>query len=181
MGKFVALLRGINVGGNNTVSMAELKACCEEAGFTNVRTYINSGNVLFESAETDIRKLTSKLEKCIGKQFGHYTPRILVLSHEQLQEAVRGAPKGFGDQPDTYRYDVIFLMPPLTVAEAFKDLPMREGVDQAAQGRAVLYFWRLTARATQSRLSKIISTPNYQNMTIRNWNTTTKLLALLEA
>ena len=58
--KYVALLRGINVGGNNKVSMTELKTCLEEAGFENVSTYINSGNVLFESEANDAVKLAQR-------------------------------------------------------------------------------------------------------------------------
>jgi uncharacterized protein (DUF1697 family) len=181
MNKYVALLRGINVGGNSTVRMAELKICCETAEFANVRTYINSGNVLFESPETDTQKLTLKLEVVLGKAFSHYKPRVLICSHRQLQDIVQGAPKGFGAEPDKYRYNAIFVMPPLTAAEAFKDMPVREGVDEAAAGKGVIYHARLEARRTQSWLNKIVGTPNYQNMTIRNWNTTTKLLALLEA
>lgn len=180
MGKYVALLRGINVGGNNKVSMADLKACFEAAGFTNVRTYINSGNVLFESPETDTRKLAAMLEECIGDQFGDYKPQVLVCTHEQLRSIVQKAPEGFGAQPGKYRYNVIFIMPPLTAAEAFKAMPLREGVDEATVGEGVVYHSRLEARATQSWLNKIVGTPNYQHMTIRNWNTTTKLLSLLK-
>ena len=68
--RYIALLRGVNVGGNNKVPMGELKACFEKAGFLNVSTYINSGNVLFDADETDIIKLICMCEELLLKQFG---------------------------------------------------------------------------------------------------------------
>jgi uncharacterized protein (DUF1697 family) len=98
-----------------------------------------------------------------------------------MKDIVAHAPTGFGSQPATYRYDVIFLKEPLTSSEAMQSVTIKEGVDQAFSGKGVLYFSRLTSRATQSRLTRIISMPIYQSMTIRNWNTTTKLLSMMEA
>ena len=71
-------------------------------------------------------------------------------------------------------------MPPLTVKEAMTVVSLREGVDQVWEGEGVLYFARLGARRVQSKLGKIIGTKPYKSMTIRNWNTTIKLLALLD-
>lgn len=176
---YVALLRGINVGGNNLIKMAELKTCIEQAGLEDVRTYIQSGNVLFNSPEADPAKLAATIEAALAKSFGYKT-WVLVKSAAQMKRIVNGAPKGFGGEPAEYRYDVIYLHQPLTAAEAMKDMSLKEGVDQAFAGRNVLYFSRLTAKAASSRLSRIIGTPMYQNMTIRNWNTTVKLLDLLE-
>jgi uncharacterized protein (DUF1697 family) len=175
--QYLALLRGINVGGKNTIKMADLKACFEEMGFSDVTTYIQSGNVVFASAEKDNAKLTDKIEKALSKRF-NYTSRLVLVPHPEMKKIVAGAPKGFGDEPDKYRYDVIFLKEPLTPAKAMEQVSVREGVDQAYEGKYVLYFSRLISRASQSYLTKIIGLPMYQNMTIRNWNTTTKLLEL---
>jgi uncharacterized protein (DUF1697 family) len=176
---YLALLRGINVGGNNIIKMADLKACFESMGFSDVVTFIQSGNVLFRSAEKDKAKLTNKVEKTLSERFG-YKSRIVLVTRQELQKVVVGAPPGFGSDPETYRYDVIFLKEPLTPKEAMKYVSTREGVDQAYTGKYVLYFSRLISKATQSRLTKIITMPVYQNMTIRNWATTTRLLALME-
>ena len=178
MTTYVALLRGINVGGNNIIKMAELKACFESHGLGNVRTYINSGNVLFESNENDIQKLTDEIDALLAKTFTA-KPKAVVVSHAMLDHVVNKAPKGFGTKPAEYRYDVIFVKSPLTTAEAMQGMSTKEGVDQIWQGEHVIYFSRLTAKATQSRLTRIVGTPMYQNMTIRNWNTTTKLLTLV--
>jgi len=179
MAVYLALLRGINVGGKNIIKMADLKVCFDEMGFSDVTTYIQSGNIVFASAEKDNARLTDKIEKVLSKRF-NYTSRLVLVAHSEMKKIVAGAPKGFGDEPDTYRYDTIFLKEPLTPAKAMEQVSLKEGVDQAYEGKYVLYFSRLTSRASQSRLSKIISLPMYQNMTIRNWNTTTKLLALME-
>ena len=177
--QYLALLRGINVGGNNIIKMTNLKACFEDIGFTEVGTYIQSGNVLFKSAEKDKLKLTRKIEKALSERFS-YKSRIVAVTHKELKKVIEGAPKGFGKDLDTYRCDVIFLKEPLTAREAMKNVRVKEGVDHAYSGRNVLYFSRLVSKASQSYLTKIIALPMYQNMTIRNWNTTTKLLALME-
>jgi uncharacterized protein (DUF1697 family) len=90
------------------------------------------------------------------------------------------APGQFGKDATKYRYDVIFLKAPLTAKVAMQSITVKDGVDRAYAGNGVLYFSRLMAKATQSRLQRIIALPMYQNMTIRNWNTTTKLLALMD-
>lgn len=177
--RYVALLRGINVGGRNLVGMPALKACFESAGFAEVSTYIQSGNVLFETTKGK-RGLATEIEAMLKGEFG--VPLVVVLrSHPQLAAVVANAPKGFGRQPEKYLCDVVFLKEPLRASEAIKAVPTRPGVDTVSPGKGVLYFSRLKAKAVQSRLSRITSLPVYKSMTIRNWNTTSKLLALLDS
>lgn len=177
---YLALLRGINVGGNNIIKMQDLKAFFEKQGFENVSTYIQSGNVLFTSAEQNLASLTEKIERALSKKFD-YKATVVVVSHKNMKAAIKTAPKGFGKQPAKFRYDVIFLKAPLTGKVAIKKISIKEGVDEAKAGKQVLYFSRLISKATQSKLNKIVGTPIYKQMTIRNWNTTSKLLALMEA
>lgn len=179
MTQYLVLLRGINVGGNNIIKMVDLKASFEAMGFANVRTYIQSGNVLLESAEKDKNSLTARIEKDLSKRF-NFQARVVVISQKELAAVVKSAPVGFGVDDKKFRYDVIFLKEPLTPKEAMQSVKVREGVDAAHAGKQALYFSRLISRASQSYLTKIIGMPVYQNMTIRNWNTTTKLLALME-
>jgi uncharacterized protein (DUF1697 family) len=176
---YLALLRGINVGGNNIIKMTDLRSCFEGMGFADVLTYIQSGNVLFKTAEKNRTALTHKIEKVLSEQF-NYTLRIVTITHRQLEQVVHEAPRGFGKDADNYRYDVLFLKEPLTPDEMMKNVSTREGVDDVYSGESVLYFSRLISRASQSRLPKIMTLPFYQSITIRNWNTTTKLLALME-
>jgi uncharacterized protein (DUF1697 family) len=180
MGQYVALLRGINVGGNNLIKMAALKACFEDQGFLEVSTYIQSGNVIFTARKGTPAALGKKVEAALSAAF-NYKASVVLRSQKQLQRTVKGAPKGFGTQPEKYRYDVLFVKEPLAAAAAAKDVPNRAGVDQLWAGEGAIYFARLIAKVTQSQLSKIASKPVYQSVTIRNWNTTTALLRLMEA
>ena len=180
MTPYVALLRGINVGGNNLIKMPDLRRCFEDLGLGSVATYIQSGNVLFEATEQPRDRLVARIESALSERFS-YQARLVLRSHLQLRAIVENAPDGFGTQPDLYRYDVLFLREPLTAEETLRDVRTREGVDQAYPGNGVCYFARLSSRATQSYLSRVASLPVYQRMTIRNWNTTFKLLALLDA
>ena len=181
MARYVALLRGINVGGKNAIPMPALKAAFEKQGFDEVRTYIQSGNVVFSSPASSQAALTREIERMISTAFAHYNASVVLRSRSQMRSVVDRAPKGFGTQPDQYRYDVIFLKPPLTAKTALTSLSMKEGVDRGWAANGVLYFSRLTSRATSSRLNRVVGLPIYQQMTIRNWNTTTKLAELLNA
>lgn len=176
--RYVALLRGINVGGKNLISMPALKAFFEAQGLEEIATYIQSGNVIFTSRERG-PALVRRLEAGLSGGFG-YSASVVLRSRPQLRKVVAEAPRGFGARPALYRYDVVFLKEPLTAREAMRSVSAKPGVDEAFAGRGVLYFSRLVAKLTQSRLSRIASTPAYRQMTIRNWNTTTKLLALLD-
>jgi uncharacterized protein (DUF1697 family) len=94
---------------------------------------------------------------------------------------VRNAPGGFGQEPERFHSDVVFLKAPLTSRQAMDVVELRDGVDRAWPGTGVIYFARLSERRTQSRLNRIMGTPQYRRMTIRNWSTTSKLLQLLDA
>jgi len=177
--RYVALLRGINVGGNKLLKMAEVRERLEGKIFKRVTTHSQSGNVLFTARRTGQRELTRRIEEALSKTFA-YRSRVVVRSFEQMKAIVDGAPKEFGARPATYRYDVVFLKEPLTADEAMKIVTAKPGVDRVFAGEGVLYFSRLTRRAAQSHLSRVITTPAYQQMTIRNWNTTSKLVELMD-
>ena len=174
----MALLRGINVGGHNPVPMADLRKAFETAGYEEVSTYIQSGNVLFES-ETPRSVLETTIEAMLERRFG-FPIVVVVRSHLQLRGVVEKAPHGFGNLPDRYHSDVIFLKSPLSGRQAMRVVGLRDGVDQAWPGTGVLYFARLSERRAQSRMSSIVGTPEYRRMTIRNWTTTKRLLGLLD-
>jgi uncharacterized protein (DUF1697 family) len=173
---YLALLRGINVGGKNLVPMADLRTAFEEMKFDQVATYIASGNVLFGAPRQKRETLTSRIESKLSERFGTEL-RVVVVSQSELGKVVEGAPRGFGS--DSHRCDVIFLRRPLTVKKTFGLLETKEGVDSAWAGAGVLYFSRLAARASSSRMSRIVALPEYQNMTIRSWSTTVKLRDLM--
>ena len=179
MALYVALLRGINVGGKNMIKMPALKECFETGGFEDVATYIQSGNVVFRASGSG-SDLARRIEEQLTKTFDHYKAWVLVRSRAQMRTTVEGAPKGFGTDPETYLYDVVFVKAPLTAVAALKKVPTKEDVDEVHAGRGVLYFSRLKSRATSSRLNRLASLPIYKDMTIRNWNTTTRLLRMMD-
>lgn len=180
MNAYVILLRGINVGGKNIVPMAGLKSCLEELGFANVSTYIASGNVILESNKPTT-EIKTQIEAALTKSFklDNELIKVLVLTHKQLQTVIDNKPKGFGDQPEKYHSDAIFLMD-IDAAQAMPVFNPREGVDKVWPGNGVIYSQRLSAERTKSRLSKIMASPLYKSMTIRSWSTTIKLLDLLK-
>lgn len=184
MTKFVALLRGINVGGNNLIRMPALKAAFEEAGYDEVSTYIQSGNVLFATNARSTPALERKLEQVLLESFS-LPVTVLARSQREIAAIVDGAPDGFGADPDGYRYDVWFLKQPLDSAAALAEVEARLAiapeVDHVVAGTGVLYARRVAALASRSRLTKVVGTPLYRQVSIRNWNTTTKLKTLLES
>src|SRR5690606_10998237 len=124
------------------------------AGFADVVTYIQSGNVLVSTKETRRPALTRKIEGVLARSFD-YRASVVIRDTKEMKRVVTKAPPGFGAEPATYRYDVLFLKEPLTAREAMKSVPTREGVDEAHAGAGVLYFSRLIARATASHLPRI--------------------------
>ncbi|MEN9644686.1 MAG: hypothetical protein RL238_1355 [Actinomycetota bacterium] len=158
--------------------MAALREEFEAFGCTEVRTYIQSGNVVFDMpgrspAEAD-------LESALEARFGFAIP-VVLRTRAQFRSIVHDAPSGFGQSPDTYHSDVAVLKAPLTSAQAMRAVGVRDGVDEVWPGKGVVYFQRLSARRTESRMSKIAGTPEYRSMTIRNWNTVTTLRTMLDA
>lgn len=177
---YVVLIRGINVGGKNSMPMSKLKICLGGLGFSNVTTYIASGNVILKSNKSTDR-IKTLIEKTLPKYFKLNSDliKVLVLSKSQIQAVVSHKPKGFGENPEKYHSDVIFLIG-ITAAQALRVFNPKEGVDKIWKGKGVIYSQRVSTLRTKSRLNQITGTPEYKCMTIRNWNTTAKLVQLLQ-
>ncbi|SNY70281.1 DUF1697 domain-containing protein [Paractinoplanes atraurantiacus] len=178
---FLILLRGVNVGGKNKVPMADLRTWLEGMGFLDVSTYIASGNVILTS-DRPAEDIATQIEAAMPQAFqlDSEIVKVLVLTREDLQGIVDNRPAGFGDQPEKYHSDAIFLIG-VDPAEAMPIFNPREGVDRVWPGDGVIYSERLSAQRTKSRLSSILTSPLYKSMTVRSWNTTVKLLAMLDA
>jgi uncharacterized protein (DUF1697 family) len=175
--KYVALLRGINVGGNRLIKMAALKSCLEQQGFGRVVTYIQSGNVVFESRDRNRAKLTTRIEEALVAAFGFEVP-IVLLSDKALKAAVDGAPRDWKRRTDLRR-NMAFLRPTLAARQAVKEVDVRDGVDVVTTGPGVIYMSTLMSAVTRSYLNKIATKKIYKEMTIRTYGTCTKLLALM--
>ena len=176
---YVALLRGINVGGNNKVSMPALKKCFEDIGFTEVSTYINSGNVLFEFAETELPKLVEMCEAAIRETFGFHVICSVVAAQE-LVRSVEHAPRWWG-KPDDDKHNALFIIAPKTPAEIMKSVGEAKPEYEKVAAEGPIIFWTAPFKTyNRTRYSKIVGTDVYKYVTIRNANTTKKLMALCQ-
>jgi uncharacterized protein (DUF1697 family) len=191
MASHVALLRGINVGGRNKVPMAGLREVVATLGHTGVTTYIQSGNVLFSTAETDNAKLASALETAIEDRFGLWSS-VVVLNRDELAAVLAANP--YPDEPNPRLVHVVFLNaePPqdvldrVTAATAAAAAKGSRDTVQAA-GRALYVhtpdgFGR---SELAQNLFRIVTPPSKQKKqaltaTARNWATATKLLSMCE-
>jgi uncharacterized protein (DUF1697 family) len=154
-------------------------------GFSNVTTYIQSGNVIFDGGGQAVKigkdcvsAFQKKLETVMTVKLGNGI-RAAVLSFDGLKTLIEKKPPGFGEEPDKYRYDVIFMIPPWTAKEALPLVRQREGVDTLFEGARVLYIMRLVSALSKSFFSKVAASPVYPHITVRNWNTTQKLYGLM--
>ncbi len=177
--KYIVLLRGINVGGKNKVSMAELKKYFEENGFQNVITYINSGNIIFSSDSTDEEKLKKECESLMLNKFQLNIP-VAIVSGADLLEAIDHAPAWWGED-EAAKHNVIFVIPPVTADQVFQEVgetrPEYESVDH--YGRVI--FWSAPVKTfSRTRWSKIVGSSVYDSVTIRNANTVRKILQIIQ-
>jgi len=176
---YVALLRGINVGGNNMVSMKELKAQFERLGFTDVSTYINSGNILFRATEPDPRKIEEHIDAMLARKF-HLNGRTVVRNHDEMKRLVKTISKRWGTPDATVRYNVIFLRHTLDSKKTVQELGADLDVDDVVYCPGALLWSLRNDVAARSTLMKKMSKPLYKDTTVRNLNTTLKVFALME-
>jgi uncharacterized protein (DUF1697 family) len=173
--RYVALLRGINVGGHAVIKMADLSACIDELGYGDVRTYIASGNVLFRSTERP-STLEPAIERALERRFA-LPIRVVVRSSRELARIAESVPARWigGDE---LRVTVGFLMRGTTATSAARRLRPRDGIDELASAPGALMWATRKDALTRSGI-RLIGTPLYKEMTLRNLNTTFKLAELL--
>ena len=180
MRPYLVLLRAVNVGGRNKLPMQAVRNRLEGPECRNVSTYLASGNIVLESALAAgqvKQRVEGSLAGMVRPDEGPVT--ALVLSCEQVRTVVERRPEGFGAEPALYHSDVVFLIG-VDPADALAAFNPREGVDAVWPGREVIYFRRLSARRTRSRLSAVVASPLYRSMTIRSWSTTARLWDAIE-
>jgi len=176
--KYVALLRGINVGGKTMVKMADLKTIFQENGYQNVLTYINSGNVLFESEEKDIPKLVTHIESVLEKTL-HMPLKIVVRNQREIQQVLEEVPDEWKKE-NKLRCYIGFVKDPLLAKDVEDQFIFNDAVDSLKAGKHVVYMSTKLEGLTKSGFTKMVGTKIFQQITIRNINTTKKLLNLME-
>jgi len=174
---YLALLRGINVGGNNTVSMKNLKKVFEGLGYTNIKTYINSGNVIFQTTDKSSDKIVRVIEDAIEKEFG-FAVRVLLRSKKQIEEVCELIPKKWTNSK-TMRTDVIFLWKEADNVEEVAKVVINPQVDNLIYKAGAIIWNFEREKCKESKSDKFIGTYLYKHMTARNVNTTRKLLELM--
>lgn len=177
-GVFVALLRGVNVGGKNMVSMKSLKADFEKLGFGEVSTYINSGNVIFKSKERDARKLERKVERMLSREY-RLESKVVVRSFEEVASLVEGLPKSWG-KGEGWRYNVMFLRHTVDSEKVLDGLSPKPEIEKAVYRPGALLWSARESDVTRSAMVKLPGLKVYQEMTVRNLNTTRKLYELMK-
>lgn len=175
MKTYVALLRGINVGGNKKVEMTKLKQVFEKLGFEQVSTYINSGNVIFSSKAVPV---TADLEKVLKKTFG-FAIAVVVRDAASILKVAKVIPKGWENNPEV-KTDVLFLWDEYNKKTSLGLVFPHPEADQLKYVDGAI-IWSINRKLhTKSGVKKFIGTPLYRNMTARNVNTVRKLASLMK-
>jgi len=175
---FVALLRGVNVGGNNMISMSSLKKSFETIGFTDVLTYINSGNIIFKSKEDDARKLERKIEQMLSRDY-ELDSKVVVRNFSEMEKLVQSLP-GTWTGDSGWRYNVIFLRHTIDSEKILVELEIKKDIEEVTYCPGALLWSAQVSELNRTNMLKLSSRKMYQDMTIRNLNTTRKLYELMK-
>lgn len=175
MKTYICLLRAINVGGKNRLPMAELKKVLEQAGCQDVKTYINSGNVIFRSSRDNLQDFCQTLLK---EQFG-LSIACQILSAETLLVLAEQVPDWFNQSPDN-KYNAIFTIAPWTSKDVIQRMPaIRDELEQLVTAEQVIFWTCAKKDFSRTSYSKLAAKADvYAMTTVRNGNTFFKLVGL---
>jgi uncharacterized protein (DUF1697 family) len=175
---FVALLRAVNVGGNNLIKMADLKAICEHLGFTNVKTLLQSGNVVFTAKGSD-KSVAKKLADAIERSHG-FRPAIIVRTADEIAGAMKRNPFKAEEKSDPAHLVVVFMAEAPTNGAKERIAAVKVATERLhISGRELHAYYASgqgTSKVTNAVLERALGVP----ATARNWNTVTKLKAIGE-
>ena len=170
---YIAFLRGVNVGGKGIVSMAAIREALVALGLSDVRTYINSGNVIFSTRASDARQLAARIETALEQHTG-MAVNVLVMDHRSLKGMVDAIPRNWVDDK-TMRTYVLLLWKELDDRGILDRLPVKPGVDELRYTPGAV-VWRVDRENVgKSQMNRIVGTALYKKITIRSANTMRKL------
>ncbi len=177
--RFLALLRGINVGGHHLISKDDLRELFEDLDFTNVRTYIQSGNILFRAPGKSVKRLTKTITSGLSQRFS-YEAQATVFSYEQYHTAVGLAPKGWG-QSDLQKHNALFTLENTPADDILAELPApKQELESVSIAPGVIFWSASKKHLGKTTMMKLASSPIYKQVTVRNHNTVIQLLKLFE-
>ena len=179
MTRYIALLRGVNISGKNKVPMAELKKCFEALDFTEVKTCLNSGNVVFSCADADAAELTGRIERMIRHEFGLDIPVFIILQ-EELADTLLHAPDWWGTENKEIYNNLIFIMPPATFTAVDGDSGSPQVGWEQEQEYNAAGFWSFSRKNYQKTnwWPRTASAAIGQKLTIRTANTVRKIAGI---
>lgn len=175
--RYVALIRGINVGGNNTVPMAGLRKVFEGAGHVGVRTYINSGNVVFDAPKAKPADLAPRLEDEVDREFAVRT-RILVLSGDRVKRIAAALPDDW-ERNEHWSCNVLYLFPEHASARALATFGADPEREEARYSDGAILHRVGRANVGRSALYRLAENGLSDGVTIRTARTARKLAALV--
>ena len=176
---YVGFLRGVNVGGKSIVSMAAIKEALIVLGLSDVRTYINSGNIIFSTRASETLRLTSRIEKALEQHTG-MAIKVLVMDHAALKKLVDAIPRTWVDDK-TMRTYVLLLWKEIDDRRILNSLPIKPGLDELRYTQGAV-IWRVDREnVSRSHMNRIVGTPLYKKITMRSANTMRKLNELTGA
>jgi uncharacterized protein (DUF1697 family) len=184
MPRYLALLRGINVGGHNKVAMSDLRDLAAGLGHADVATYIQSGNLLFTTAETDPAKLADALELEIAARLA-MRPAVVVISAAELAQVIADNPFPAEANPRclhaVFRRDAVDAALAAAVADAVRQARRAGQDDDAAIVGRTLYLRTPNGLGRSDLAARLLNSRQQAAGTARNWATVTRLMAMLEA
>ena len=175
---FVALLRGVNVGGKNMLRMSALKESFERMGFGDVATYINSGNIIFKAQEGDARKLERSIEGMLSSEY-ELECKVVVRSLSEMADLVKSLPETW-DGDGRWKYNVIFLRHSIDSENILDGLNPEGDIEQIVYRPGTLLWSARISDLSRTSMHKLPSRKLFQEMTVRNTNTTRKLYELMK-
>lgn len=176
--RYVALLRGINIGGKNKISMPELKTGFEELNFFDVLTYINSGNIIFSSNIEDISNIQSNIKLMIKDKFNLDIP-VFIITIENLAIILENAPNWWGSDKKEIYDNIIFIIPPTTYEEVFLEIGEAKQEYEKIDKYKNAIFWSFDLKSySKTNWIKTANSKINNKVTIRTANTMRKLLEL---
>ena len=179
MERYIALLRGVNISGKNKVPMAELKNGFEALGFSEVKTWLNSGNVIFSSADSNVAALTDRVERMIQRVFGLDIP-VFIIPQEELADILRHAPEWWGTENKEIYDNLIFILPPASFPDVYREIgEPKEGLERIHAYRSAV-FWSFSRKDYQKTnwWSKTAGAAIGPKLTIRTANTVRKIVCI---
>ncbi|MFP3358132.1 DUF1697 domain-containing protein [Planococcus sp. SIMBA_143] len=174
---YAALLRGINVGGNNKINMKELKEAFEQAGMSSVKTYINSGNIIFEDARNK-EQVTFVSKQAIFEHFG-LRIKVLVYSFDEYSRIAQAVPPEWAND-ERLKSDVLFLWQQADDERVLEQLPLKQEIDRVQYVPGAILWSVDRTDVTKSGMAKIVGTKLYKLVTVRNVNTVRKIYNLMK-